>query len=125
VALSLCLVGGGCRSATDVASEKANLILPGMTRKDVLRTLGEPDGREVRSGKEPVEIWNYKYGQGLDPDPGRLLVGVIAFIGVVALAFATCSSGSLASLAPQDDYCGLQIEFEAKDGLVQGISLKQ
>ena len=92
VALAASLLAGpaGCRPAQHVAAEKAGLVRGGMTRAEVLRTLGEPDTREYLLADEAGEVWRYSYRQGLDPNPWKVLIGVAALTAYVALTIATC-----------------------------------
>jgi hypothetical protein len=122
VALAACLLmaSSGCIPSHEVAAEKAGQVRVGMTRAEVVQTLGEPETRIYKLPEDAQEVWIYWYGQGLDPDPWNVVVGIVAILGIV---IATSNGGGLHSFGPSEfsENFGVRVLFNAEDGVVQQV----
>ena len=93
-----------------------------MTRAEVVQTLGEPESRIYKLPDDAQEVWIYWFGQGLDPNPWNVVVGVIAILGIVA---ATSKGGGLHSYGPSEfsgDF-GVRVLFDADAGVVRQVHI--
>ena len=93
-----------------------------MTREEVVQTLGEPETRIYKLPDDAQEVWIYWFGQGLDPNPWNVVVGVIAILGIVA---ATSKGGGLHSYDPSEfsgDF-GVRVLFDADAGVVRQVHI--
>jgi len=93
-----------------------------MTRADVNHNLGEPDTRVYNLHDGAEEVWDYRCGQDLHPNPLKVVLGVVVILGLVALAVAMRGNiPSFGDSSKREGNYGVRVHFDGEAGVVQRV----
>jgi hypothetical protein len=109
----------GCSTAREQADEGSRYLYPGMSMEEVSERLGEPN--QVIKGEPGAETtWVYRFEGNVSA--GMVVVSVVLFVAIVALAVASKSGGGGGSFGggggSDGPPCQLRLRFDPEGRLI-------